>query len=358
MSFYSGKIQEVNPQLLTRSVTILDSESGEQKTFPYERAITGSVFREMQRIGQPLAVTVDGDGSIEFEALSFSIVKTVKELTDSSLELQVVGSRSRKLLLPAEKGKQQYYTNLRNLKVKQGFWILTAKKPLSKDGNQVEVRAVFDFDPVPPRAIEQFDSLEAGPSLDVSELTELSYTDAQDLFFMIQSHSTQPRIAPTVGIPFLAVEEGCEYRCHAMAKLLLDVGVIPCKVWVSFHQTNAKFLKFDTDLVKACFVEWIYHTAIGIKVVGESEIYVIDPATCGNAVPYSSWQDRFSEPDSRQPLPECPANVLIVNLDGSFGPLDPDNTLTDLKLSAARNVLHLQYISKSPPPYFCSLSTS
>ncbi len=166
---------------------------------------------------------------------------------------------------------------------------------------------------------------------------------AEKLFTLMHSMSTHPSSGALVGIPFLYVDGGCEYRSHEMARHIIGEGAYPHKLWVF-----SSSLELETPNHPDCVAKWAWHTA---PMVATTEgFYVIDPSVCDHAVPAADWYNRFSMSGQRH-IYNTSHHVYRMNGSMCYFTSDPEFKNTERKLAIFRIRLRLQSAREGPPPF-------
>jgi Glutaminase len=170
----------------------------------------------------------------------------------------------------------------------------------------------------------------------------VSATEAQEAFDAMNGTSCSPLTVPPPCIPFLYPDDGCWGRAHEMARLMIDMGLSPKKVWIQGS------LRVDTRNNPNCFVRWGWHVAPTLCVrsgflLGRS--MVIDPSLFAKPVSKSEWKAVQGDPSST--LTDSDASIFY--LWGSE--TDPSYVETNAVLARYRLALQARAVEKGPPPY-------
>jgi hypothetical protein len=113
--------------------------------------------------------------------------------------------------------------------------------------------------------------------------TVMTEADAQKLFKELKSHSE---------IPYEFSYGGCEYRAHAMVKIMREKGIAPLKAFAVVNLKTANVLTAPHPKKKNETIQWKYHTSpiILVEKNGKIEPYTIDPSLESQAVPIPKWK--------------------------------------------------------------------
>jgi len=168
---------------------------------------------------------------------------------------------------------------------------------------------------------------------------------AQQVFDAMAATTCNPLTVPPPCIPFLYPDDGCWARAHEMARLMINMGLLPRKVWIqgSLHTL--------TRNNPNCYVNWGWHVAPTLCVRRRwywfwfwSQRMVIDPSLFTTPVSEATWKSVQGDPNAT--LTQTAASDYL------WGQTDPTYALTNQKLAYYR--LQLQNRSNlpgGPPPY-------
>jgi hypothetical protein len=172
----------------------------------------------------------------------------------------------------------------------------------------------------------------------------VSFQRAQQIFDAMSATTCSPATVPPPCIPFLYPDNGCWARAHEMARLMIGLGHIPRKVWIS------GILHTPTPNNPACFVSWGWHVAPTLCVRRRRWLWwagirmVIDPSMFATPVTVADWKEAQGDP-----------GATLNHTDWSdylFGQTDPDFTDTNHDLGVYRMALQARSIGPDgPPPY-------
>lgn len=171
----------------------------------------------------------------------------------------------------------------------------------------------------------------------------VSVSGVQKLFKKIRRLSTRRRKGRLRGIPFRYVADGCQYRCHAMCRELLSLGVWPMKAWA--FATKRTF-RFPTKDHVNCEARWQFHCAAVVQTT--DGLYVIDPSTQDYAVPVSSWYAELRNNGAK--LYITSHHVFRTTIDLCRFESDPEYKVTEHRLRVHRINLRLQSLLFGVPP--------
>ncbi|RYY99052.1 MAG: hypothetical protein EOO11_06190 [Chitinophagaceae bacterium] len=127
------------------------------------------------------------------------------------------------------------------------------------------------------------------------ELGAVSYPVVQNLFRKFQNDGW---------VEFRYPQNGCQYRAHAMARMLLENGIKSNKIW-SFKPSllngtnNSDLLIGDPNFPEAK-VQWAYHVApvVVVDIPGKGiDSVVLDPSMFPEPVNYHVWLKALSNED-------------------------------------------------------------
>jgi hypothetical protein len=169
---------------------------------------------------------------------------------------------------------------------------------------------------------------------------------AQELFDLCARTSCDPEMIPPPCIPFLYPDDGCWGRAHEMARLLIDAGASPRKVWI--YGT----LRTPTRNNPCCTVPWRFHVAPTIAVrVGRDEVeeQVVDPSLFTTPVSVATWAGVQGDPAAT--FVRTTHHIFSRFYDGEQ--LDPAYEKTNEVLVHFRLQLQARSLSIGPPPYIC-----
>ena len=113
--------------------------------------------------------------------------------------------------------------------------------------------------------------------------TVMTESDAQKLFNDLKEHKE---------IPYEFSYGGCEYRAHAMVKVLRQKGITPLKAFAVVDLKTANVLSAPHPKKKNETIQWKYHTSpvILVEKNGKIEPYALDPSLESRAVPLLKWK--------------------------------------------------------------------
>jgi hypothetical protein len=163
-----------------------------------------------------------------------------------------------------------------------------------------------------------------------------------ELFKWLASGSCNPITVPPPCIPFLYPDDGCWGRAHEMVRRIVSVGNVPGKVW------NYGNLKANTKNNPNCYVNWSWHVAPILAVIGSPSYWVIDPSMFGKPVTVSQWKQAQADPAS-----QINYTVWQVFNRSKAGQVtyDPNFTKTAQVLATYRAQLKLRSLTIGSPPY-------
>lgn len=172
-----------------------------------------------------------------------------------------------------------------------------------------------------------------------------STSRSQVIFDAMAVRVCNPLTVPAPCIPFNYPDDGCWGRAHEMARLILDMGVTPGKVWID---KSGPLLHVSTKNNPNCYVEWFWHVAPTICVRSgwfTTQRMVIDPALFTTPVSESTWKGVQNNPNAT--LTETAWTAFAH---GSYAP-DPTFALTNQVLADYRIELQIRSTTVGPPPY-------
>lgn len=113
--------------------------------------------------------------------------------------------------------------------------------------------------------------------------TVLTEFQAQQLFKELKGHSE---------IPYEFSYGGCEYRAHAMSRILLAKGITPLKAFAVIDLKTKNELSAPHPKDKNKRIYWKYHTSpvVLVEKNGKIEPYTLDPSLEQKAVPIPQWK--------------------------------------------------------------------
>ena len=169
----------------------------------------------------------------------------------------------------------------------------------------------------------------------------ISSTKAQQIFDSMNATSCNPLTVPVPCIPFLYPDDGCWARAHEMCRLMINVGLMPRKVWIQGS------LHVNTKNNPNCAVYWGWHVAPTLCVRTSwffgSQRMVIDPSLFTTPVSKTTWKGVQGDP-----------NATLTDTDASdylWGQTDPTYVKTNDRLAYYRLQLLNRSIQQGPPPY-------
>lgn len=115
------------------------------------------------------------------------------------------------------------------------------------------------------------------------EVTVLTESQAQQLFKELKGHKE---------IPFEFSYGGCEYRAHAMSRIMVEKGITPLKAFAVVDLTTTNVLSAPHPKDKSKSINWKYHTSplVLVEKDGKLEPYALDPSLEQKAVPIPQWK--------------------------------------------------------------------
>lgn len=168
---------------------------------------------------------------------------------------------------------------------------------------------------------------------------------AQQAFDAMAATTCAPLTVPPPCIPFLYPDDGCWGRAHEMCRLMIAMGLLPRKVWIS------GWLQTPTRNNPNCIVYWGWHVAPTLCVRRWRWFWwfwpqkmVIDPSLFTTPVSVATWKSVQGDPSAT--LTYTPASDFL------WGATDPTYAQTNIVLATYR--LQLQNRSNGPdgpPPY-------
>ncbi|MGZ8284720.1 MAG: protein-glutamine glutaminase family protein [Allosphingosinicella sp.] len=174
----------------------------------------------------------------------------------------------------------------------------------------------------------------------------LSPKQAQQIFDAMAVTTCNPLTVPPPCIPFLFPDDGCWARAHEMARLMIDLGPVPRKVWISGN------LHTLTRNNPNCFVGWGWHVAPTLCVRRRwlwfwwwwGTRMVIDPSMFTTPVTVAAWKAAQGDPAATLNHTDW--------TDYWFGQTDPTFTDTNYYLGVYRlALLNRSNGPDGPPPY-------
>lgn len=175
----------------------------------------------------------------------------------------------------------------------------------------------------------------------------ITFARAQQLFDLCALRTCNPVTVPPPCIPFMFPDDGCWGRAHEMARLMIDDGYTPRKVWID---AVGGWLHTPTKNNPFCFVEWGWHVAPVVCVRRWfwwpffSRDMVIDPSLFTTPVTVAQWKSVQGNP---------PATLTFTSYTqfGHGGGTDPTYALTEGVLADYRAALAERSATVGPPPY-------
>lgn len=151
----------------------------------------------------------------------------------------------------------------------------------------VYCQTYFDINKKLGRAVDEINNA----MLKTYELQPVDYTVVQNFFKKFQNDGW---------IEFRYPQNECQYRAHAMARILLENGFKSNKIW-SFKpallgETNSEQLTIDDPNFTAEKVKWAYHVApiLVVKLPNNKiDTVVIDPSMFKEPVTYKKWMEEL-----------------------------------------------------------------
>ncbi len=171
----------------------------------------------------------------------------------------------------------------------------------------------------------------------------MSMTRAQQIFDAMNATSCDPLTVPAPCIPFMYPDDGCWGRAHEMARLMINMGENPKKVWIQGG------LQVSTRNKPNCVVNWGWHVAPTLCVRGpgffQNQDMVIDPSLFTTPVSKATWKGVQGDPSAT--LTDSAASIFYL-----WGnQTDPTYTQTNTVLANYRLQLLNRSIQHGPPPY-------
>ncbi|MBP2326745.1 hypothetical protein JOF56_007130 [Kibdelosporangium banguiense] len=284
-----------------------------------------SALDELSSAGLPAYVEIDPETSIITEVL-VPIVDAVAELRDGDGELEVdlVVSHA-KHRLPRDSPDYDELRRLLAESKESGQAVLVTD---ALDGH-----TIIDVRPHPKVSLLERAEAKAEPLS-----TPVTLAQAQQMFNLVNGRtacSVNP-VAP--GIPFTYPDDGCWGRAHEMARLMIEQGITPDKVWIYGN------LRVNSANKPDCLVGWGWHVAPTLQ-VGTST-YVIDPALFTSPVPRATWFGVQGDPSATL----VPTGWEVFH--NGLGTYDPTFSQTNSVLATYRAKLQVRSASADgPPPY-------
>jgi hypothetical protein len=168
---------------------------------------------------------------------------------------------------------------------------------------------------------------------------------AQQVFDAMAATTCNPLTVPPPCIPFLYPDDGCWGRAHEMCRLMIAMGLLPRKVWISGS------LATPTRNNPNCIVYWGWHVAPTLCVRRWRWFWwfwprkmVIDPSLFTTPVTVATWKGAQGDPNATL--------TYTAASDFLWGSTDPTYAQTNAVLATYR--LQLQNRSNGPagpPPY-------
>jgi hypothetical protein len=160
--------------------------------------------------------------------------------------------------------------------------------------------------------------------------TVMTEQDAQKLFKELKAHSE---------IPYEFSYGGCEYRAHAMVKILREKGITPLKAFAVVDLKTANVLTAPHPKNKNKTIEWKYHTSplILVEKNGKIEPYTLDPSLESQAVPIPKWKSDMirHNPKTIAEIRIAPATQLLP--EAGRGQIDFNDKAFDKDVSESLN---------------------
>lgn len=170
----------------------------------------------------------------------------------------------------------------------------------------------------------------------------ISKIKAQQVFDAMKATSCNPLTIPPPCIPFLYPDDGCWARAHEMCRLMINMGLLPKKVWIRGS------LHVQTKNNPNCSVWWGWHVAPTLCVRGpgffQTQRMVIDPSLFSSPVTEVTWKGVQGDP-----------NATLTDTDATqywpSGGTDPNYTDTNIRLAFYRLQLQNRALQYGAPPY-------
>jgi hypothetical protein len=175
----------------------------------------------------------------------------------------------------------------------------------------------------------------------------ISLTRAQQLFDLCALRTCEPVSVPPPCIPFMFPDDGCWGRAHEMARLMIEDGYTPRKIWID---AVTGWLTAATTNHPACFVEWGWHVAPVVCVRKWlwwpflTREMVIDPSLFTTPVTVAQWK-------SVQGNATAALTFSSYTQFGPDGETDPTYEQTEQVLADYRVALAERAATVGPPPY-------
>jgi hypothetical protein len=176
----------------------------------------------------------------------------------------------------------------------------------------------------------------------------ISRERAQQLFDLVAARTCNPYTAPPPCIPFQFPDNGCWARAHEMARLMIENGASPRKIWIYGN------LRTPTRNNPCCVVIWGWHVAptLCVRVCRWLPFWtqeqVIDPSLFTKPVSKEKWK-------SVQGDPKATFVSTSADIFSRWGgeQTDRDYRDTNVVLNYYRMELQARSLSIGPPPYVC-----
>lgn len=169
---------------------------------------------------------------------------------------------------------------------------------------------------------------------------------AQELFDAVAFQSCNPLTVPPPCIPFMYPDDGCWARAHSMCRTMLALGATPRKLWI--QAVPPGWLRVNTRNNPRCFVEWPWHVAPTLCVMGDRgrQEMVLDPSIFTTPVTVAEWVAIQNHPRTTLTGTDWTIYYLWTNT------TDPDYSQTARELTYYRLQLQLRSVGPAgPPPY-------
>jgi hypothetical protein len=165
---------------------------------------------------------------------------------------------------------------------------------------------------------------------------------AQQAFDAMAAESCDPMTVPPPCIPFMYPDDGCWARAHEMCRLMIDMGLMPRKVWIQGD------LYVSTRNNPNCGVHWGWHVAPTLCVRRRfwcTDQMVIDPALFTTPVTKTEWKGVQGDPSATL----TPSDASVFHLWANT--TDPSYAQTNSLLDYYRLKLQNRAVQQGPPPY-------
>jgi hypothetical protein len=334
-----GPIRSVSVRNGKCRVTIVDAKTRTNHSFETDFPNAYVVFNEMRRDSQLLGIQTKRNGRKKLVTQRYGFPKgKVKDKQGYRFEISL-------------NRVQEYYASEDQFEFQRIVALFSEKN---------NARDVIDFlafdneenEDEPILVAVNSSKLKRPPELKRANLENatasvVSRADAENMFTLLASKSTNPDVGPTIGLPFLFPDFGCEVRSHAMSKILIENAVVPQKVWA--FPKNVRTFSFRTKFSSRCVVRWGYHTAPAIP--STDGLLVVDPSISPTLLTVSQWADSFSSAADRI-IETVSHDVFEINPISRQEFADPNYTLTEQILTRIRAKLFVRFVNDRPP-YSC-----